>query len=157
VNFTITSYPTTEGKRTVEAIQSQLNQYPGVHVEVEVLDFPGAIGKTVQRSFQFITSGLYPGTDPSLALWLGLYGSSPGNLSGAGDAQLDSSLLKGLAATDDADRAAAFQETGKLFQQLAPGVIYTRYVLAMGLSPKVHGMELYANAALRTDTVWIEH
>ncbi|MFC7886899.1 ABC transporter substrate-binding protein [Streptomyces sp. NPDC057376] len=155
VRFTITSYPTTEGKRTVEAIQSQLNQYENVQVEVEVLDFSAAVGKTVQKTFQLITSGLYPGVQPGLALYLGLHSKSPGNLSGVEDRALDAALLKGLAATGEAEQTEAFQEVGRLFGELTPGMIYTRYELGLGWKDQLHGVELYGNAGIRTDTLWV--
>jgi peptide/nickel transport system substrate-binding protein len=155
VKFTITSYPTTEGKRTVEAVQSQLNQYKNVHVEVEVLDFSAAVTKMVQNTFQVITTGLYPGTQPGLPLYLGLYSKSHGNQSGVEDREMDTALLKGLAATDEAGQTKAFQEVGRRFSDLAPGMIYSRYELALGYNNRLHGVELYGNAGIRTDTLWV--
>ncbi|MFJ3779771.1 ABC transporter substrate-binding protein [Streptomyces sp. NPDC090075] len=155
VRFTLTSYSTTEGRRTVEAMQSQLNQYKNVKVQVEVLDFSAAVTKTVQKTFQMITTGLYPGAHPGLPLYLGLYGKSPGNLSGVVDPQMDTALLKGLAATDEAGQTKAFQEVGRRFSAVAPGLIYTRYELALGYDNRLHGVQLYGNAAIRTDTLWV--
>jgi peptide/nickel transport system substrate-binding protein len=155
VAFTITSYPTTVGRQTTEAIQAQLNQYDNVEVQVEVLDFPGAIAKTVQQTFQMINGGLQLGAAPALTLYQQLYGTSRSNLAGVADPDLDAALEAGLVATDEDAQVEAFSEVARLYGELAPSLLYTRYKLSLAYNDRLHGLELYGTTAVRTDTMWV--
>jgi peptide/nickel transport system substrate-binding protein len=153
VEFTITSFPATQSRRSSESIQAQLNQYENVSVEVEVLDFPAAIAKLTQRSFGAMIGGTSFAA-PMPSLYLVLLSTSGSNSTGIDDPDLDAALETALAATDAQERSEAYQQVAERFAELAPELFYIRQQYSVVVAEHVHGVQLYGVGAVRTDGLW---
>ncbi|OKI86204.1 ABC transporter substrate-binding protein [Streptomyces sp. CB02414] len=154
VRFTVTTYQVTQLKRVAEAVQAQLNQYDNVEVEVETLDYSTAVAKTVGRQFQSIVSAV-TFDRPSPRLYTVLATGQANNVGGLSSPDLDEALSAGMKATDEKARERANREVARLFNELAPSLLFTRSAYGIAYSDKVHGVELYARSAIRTDSLWM--
>ncbi|MFJ3779768.1 ABC transporter substrate-binding protein [Streptomyces sp. NPDC090075] len=154
VRFTITTYQVTQLKRVAEAIQAQLDQYRNVHVEVEALDYSTAVTKTVRHQFQSIISAV-TFDRPSPRLYTMLATGQSNNIGGVSSPALDAALSAAMSAADEKTRRQANEKVAALFNQLAPALLYTRSVYGLAYGHQVHGVELYARSAIRTDTLWM--
>jgi peptide/nickel transport system substrate-binding protein len=153
VEFTLTSFPAPQSRRSSESIQAQLSQYDNVQVEVEVLDFPAAIAKLTQRNFQgFISGTAFSAPMPSL--YLALYSQSGANSTGVSDPELDSALESALSTTDEDERADAYRQVSERMAELTPEMYYIRQQYSIVVTDSVHGVELYGLGAVRTDGIW---
>jgi peptide/nickel transport system substrate-binding protein len=154
VRFTVTTYQVTQIKRVAEAIQAQLNQYKNVKVEVQALDYSTALTKTMQRQFQSVISAV-TFDHPAPRLYTVLATGQANNLGALSSPELDAALRAGMSAADDKARRQANQKVAELFNALAPALLYTRSEYGLAYSNKVHGVEMYARSAIRTDTLWM--
>ncbi len=152
VEFTLTTFPTTQSRRASEAIQAQLNQYDNVQVELEVLDFPAAIAKTTDRTFQMV-----PGNLPldSVQIYNQLYSTSAGNYTGISAPELDAALEAALSAADPTARAEAFETVAAQYSELVPDLIYARASRSVVHDDSLQGLEYYGQSAVRTDTICV--
>jgi peptide/nickel transport system substrate-binding protein len=155
VQFTITAYQSSENRRVAEAIQAQLRQYRNVTVEIEVLDFPAATGKIVQRTFQMAVTSVVIGNDPGPIMFRSLTTGSPGNVVGISDQQLDTALEAAMSSSDDNARAQAYQTAARRLGELATHLTYVRWQPGLVTNDKVNGVEMYARGGLRTDMLWV--
>lgn len=153
VQFTITTLSNTETRRVAEAIQAQLNQYDNVDVELEVLDQSASFAKYSARTFQ-MTNGLLRTADVDLYSFLN--SESESNVSGVSDPELDAALEEGLSAADQDARADAYAQVAERYSELVPALNYARpqYALAYD-GDRLHGVEMYGNSSIRTDTLWV--
>ncbi|MET7400583.1 ABC transporter substrate-binding protein [Dactylosporangium sp. NPDC005572] len=155
LSFTMYSYPTSESKAVVQAIQAQLSAYKNVTAKVEVLDFAGAAAKFAQKQYQAIISGI-TFLDPEITLWQNLRTGSPGNYVGISDPQLDTALDAGRAETDVAKRKDAYADAQTRIAGLNPFITYVRSAPAIVTSKKVHGVALYGVGSLLVDGLWVK-
>jgi peptide/nickel transport system substrate-binding protein len=154
VKFTFTSYPSPAATKAVQAVQAQLKTYRNVNAEVEILDYPAALAKQAEGSFQMIPGGVMF-RDPGFALYTELHSKSAGNFSGLSDAALDKALETGRSSADPAERRAAYAVVSRKLAELNPLLIYVRANPTVIASAKAHGFEMYNRGSLLTDGLWV--
>jgi peptide/nickel transport system substrate-binding protein len=152
----MTSYPTTESRAVVEAIQAQLASYIGVDARIEVLDFAGATAKLSQRQYQAIINGLVF-LDPEITVWNSLHSAGPANYVGLADPALDAALDAGRTTADPAARKAAYTTAAERIAAQHPFLLYVRTAPAVVLAEDLHGVELYGIGSLLPEHLWTEN
>ncbi|WP_395108062.1 ABC transporter substrate-binding protein [Actinomadura sp. SCN-SB] len=154
VKFKITSFPSASGLKAVQSIQAQLKTYRNVTAEVEVLDYPAALAKQLDHTFQMIPGGIMF-REPAFALYFELHSKSSGNISGIADPELDKALETGRSSADPAERSAAFATVSRKFAELNPLLLYVRANPTVIASKKAHGFEMYNRGSLLVDGMWL--
>ncbi|WP_395108067.1 ABC transporter substrate-binding protein [Actinomadura sp. SCN-SB] len=153
VSFTISTFSSSETKKVVETVQSQLGTYRNVQAKVEVMDSTAALGKLADRSYQAIPGG-FAFADPEPLLYENLHSESATDRVGFKDGRLDAALLKGREATTVAERRAAYSEVAKLLAELNPGILYVRTPFPLAAGPKVGGLRDYKQADVVAAEIW---
>jgi len=153
VAFTMSTFSSSETKKVVETVQSQLRTYRNVDAKVEVMDSTAALGKLADRSYQAMPGG-FAFADPEPLLYENLHSDSPTDRVGFEDDRLDTALLKGREATTAAERKAAYTEVAKLFAELNPGILYVRTPFPLAGGPKVGGLRDYKQADVVAAELW---
>ena len=154
VSFKITSFPSPSGVKAVQAMQAQLNAYRNVKVEVEVLDYPAALAKQADKTFQMIPGGIMF-RDPEFSLFWELHSKSKGNLSGISDPELDKALETGRSSTDEAEIRQAYATVAAKAAELNPLLLYVRANPTVISSKKAHGFQMYNRGSLVVDGLWL--
>jgi peptide/nickel transport system substrate-binding protein len=154
VKFTLSTSASSETKKLVEAVQSQLRTYRNVDAKIEVLDGAGMLAKTAQKTYQVIPNGL-TFEDPEPLLYLNMHGKSSDNRPGLKDAQLDAALLKGREATAAEERKEAYAAVVKRLAELNPGYLYVRTSFPLVAGPKVGGLPTtYKQTDVPSAEIW---
>lgn len=154
VSFTFTGTPTTESKAQGEALQAQLSAYKNVTMEIRTVEF--AQIPALQNTHDFdatTTSAAF--VDPDPRLWTAFYGKSPVNMSGIDDPELNDALDEGRAATDVADRKAAYKVVQDRLVALHPLVWLTRSASGVVSTKEVGGLSQYGYGSLRPEQLWV--
>jgi len=153
VAFTISTFSSSETKKVVETVQSQLGTYRNVQVKIEVLDSTAALGKLADRSYQMIPGGFaFAGPEP--LLFENLHSEAATDRVGFKDDRLDAALLKGREAVTMAERKVAYAEVAKLLAELNPGILYVRTPFPLAAGPKVGGLRDYGQADVVAADIW---
>jgi peptide/nickel transport system substrate-binding protein len=121
VTFTFLSYPTTESRRLAEALQAQHAAFDNVEARVEVVDYATATTRMGMRDFDMLISASVI-QDPDIPLWMEFHGKSQGNFMGVNDAEIDSALDAGRAATSVDERRVAYEIVQKRLTELNPSL-----------------------------------
>jgi peptide/nickel transport system substrate-binding protein len=153
VSFKITSFPSPSGVKAAQAMQAQLKTYRNVNAEVEVLDYPAALAKQMDGTYQMIPGGIMF-REPAFALFNELHSKSKGNISGIADPELDKALETGRSSADPAERRDAFAVVSRKVAELNSLVIYARANPTVIASKKAHGFAMYNRGSLLTDGLW---
>jgi peptide/nickel transport system substrate-binding protein len=153
VKFTISTFSSSETKKVVETVQSQLAAYRNVTVEVEVMDSTAALAKLADQSYQVIPGGM-AFDDPEPLLYENLHGTSPTDRVGLKDAQVDAALLKGREATDAAERKQAYTALARRLAELNPGIPYVRTQFPVAGGRNVGGLKDYKQSDVLMAEIW---
>ena len=129
-------------------------QYDNVSVELEVLDFPAALAKQAQRSFQMLPAGIIF-AEPTVTLYTNLHSGSSSNVTGADDPQLDAALEAALAAPDEESRTEALQQVAEAWNEVVPQALYYRINYGLVYSDRLRGVQMCGVGSVRTDTLWV--
>jgi peptide/nickel transport system substrate-binding protein len=153
LEFTLTSYPTTESTKVVQAVQAQLSAFRNVSVQVETLDFTGAFGKMAAGQFQAGVTGT-TFVDPEPRLYQTLRSGSAANVSGIADPQLDQALDTGRRTAEDATRRAAYRTVQERVRELVPSMFWARNESAVLSATGIGGVAFYGIGSPRVDGLW---
>ncbi|SDH75216.1 ABC transporter substrate-binding protein, partial [Pseudonocardia oroxyli] len=153
VSFTITAYQVTQNIRVAQAIQTELNKFKNVNVQVKVLDTPTATAAVSRFDFQAVNRGI-SFTDPEPALFDALHSGSPNNTVGISDPEIDKALDAGRAASSTEQRKQAYAVVAERFAALYPTLYYLRIEYSVVYGEHLHGAELYGSGSLRVDGLW---
>ncbi len=154
VKFKITSFPSPSGLKAVQAMQAQLQNYRNVTCEVEVLDYPAALAKQLDKTFQMIPGGIMF-REPAFALYFEMHSKSSGNISGIDDPEVDKALETGRSSSDPAERREAFAVVSRKAAELNPLLLYARANPTVISSKKAHGFHMYNRGSLLVDGLWL--
>lgn len=154
VSFTLGSFQTSENVAVAEFIQTALNQYDGVDVQVDVADPPTATGRVLQRDYQAHLWG-FPVLDPDPGLYNALRSGVPTNVTGYANDAVDALLDEARVTATDDERAAMYQEA--LVQYVADMPFWHTLHPSFGYvySERVGGVELYEDGNLRSDLLFV--
>ncbi|MEU9450509.1 ABC transporter substrate-binding protein [Streptomyces sp. NPDC048277] len=156
VSFTITTTASTESKATAEAIQAQLSRFKNVTVKIKVVEFAEFL--TLQTSHDFdVTTSSAAFLDPEPRLSTAFASTSPTNMSGISDKQLDAALNKGRTETGVDKRRAAYEEAQKRLVELHPVLWVNRTAAGVIAVRAVGGIAQYGFGSLRPEQLWIGH
>jgi peptide/nickel transport system substrate-binding protein len=151
--FTITTFSSSETKKVVETVQSQLRTYRNVTANVEVMDSAAVLGKTAAKTYQAVPGG-FSFDDPEPLLYEYMFSGSDADRFGLKDPQLEEALVKGREATSPAERKAAYTTLAKRWSELNPGLLYVRMPLPLAAGPKVGGMRDYSQGTVVPAELW---
>lgn len=154
VSFTFSAFPSTENRAMAENVQAQLSTFDNVKVNIEPLD-QSRLGELYsKRDFDMVTlSSFFYDPDPVLSTVFD--GSSPSNLSGINDPELNEALQAGRTATSDEERGKAYETVQRRLADQVPVVFITRVALGAIGGQNVGGIRLYGNGSLLPEELWI--
>jgi peptide/nickel transport system substrate-binding protein len=154
VSFTLGSFQQTENVAVAEFIQTALNQFDGVDVQVDVADPPTATGRVLQRDYQAHLWG-FPVLDADPGLFNALHSGLPTNVTGYTNPAVDALLDQARITTSNDERATMYQEA--LVQYVADMPFWHTLHPAFGYvySERVGGVELYEDGNLRSDLLFV--
>jgi peptide/nickel transport system substrate-binding protein len=154
IKFTIGSFQTPENVAVAEYMQTALNQYDGVSVEVDVVDSPTAIQRVLQRNYQAHLWGI-PVLDPDPGLYNALHTGMPTNVAGYSNSEVDALLDKARVTSDNDERAAMYHEALVQYVEDMPFWHTLHPTFGFAYSEDVSDVELYEDGILRTDLLRI--
>lgn len=154
IRFTIGSFQQTENIAVAEFVQTALNQFDGVSVEIDVADSPTAIQRVLQRNYQAHLWGI-PVLDPDPGLYNALRTGMPTNVAGYSNSEVDALLDKARVTSDNAERAALYHEALVHHVEDMPFWHTLHPTFGYVYSEDVSGVELYEDGNLRSDLLRI--
>jgi peptide/nickel transport system substrate-binding protein len=138
-----------------EFAQTSLNQFDGIDVSVESLDTPTFIQRAYAHDYDFSLWG-FPTTYPDPGLYLGVQSASSANPMGYSSPEVDSLFADARASGDPDVRADLYRQIYDLFAEELPfrPILHPDY--GYGYDERVHGLDFYEDAIIRTDLVWVD-
>jgi peptide/nickel transport system substrate-binding protein len=155
VSFTLGAFPQTENTVLAEFVQTSLNQYDGVEVEVDVADAATAFTRVLQGDFQAHLWG-FPVLDPDPGLYNALHSGLPTNITRYADPEVDRLLDEARITADNDSRAPLYQEALAIYAEALPFWHTLHPSFGYVYSARVHDVVLYEDGNLRSDLLWIE-
>ncbi|MFF0817172.1 ABC transporter substrate-binding protein [Rhodococcus sp. NPDC003318] len=153
LEFTMSLYP---ANRVVgEAIQTQLSTLNNIKVDVRTIDL-AQVGQIMAKKDYDTLVSTVAFADPEPRLWSSLHSGSAGNTSGTNDPEMDVALDTGRTASDQAERAAAYETVQKRLVELNPVIFYTRAAPGVIASANVGGIRQYGIGSVLPETLWIQ-
>jgi peptide/nickel transport system substrate-binding protein len=153
VNIQLQGFQQSLDQRRVEFIQTTLNGYDGVNVEVTINDSPTSIGNVLRGEYQ-VSSWGFPWLDPEPGVYNALRSGLPTNYSKYSNPEVDEAL-DAARLTDDPDERLEFYKVA--FQAASEDLPFFPYVdTTNGFyhSEELHGVEVYEDGILRFDLLW---
>lgn len=154
IRFTIGSFQQTENIAVAEYVQTALNQFEGVSVEIDVADSPTAIQRVLQRNYQAHLWGI-PVLDPDPGLYNALRSGTPTNVAGYSNSEIDALLDKARVTSDNDERAEMYKQVLALYVVDMPFWHTLHPTFGYVHSKDVSGVELYEDGILRSDLLRI--
>ncbi|MGW5658052.1 ABC transporter substrate-binding protein [Streptomyces humi] len=155
VSFTFTTTSTSENKAQAEAIQAQLSKFKHVTVKIKVVEFAEFLTLQTSHDFDMITSSA-AFLDPEPRLSTAFMSTSPTNMTGVADKQLDAALSAGRTETDTAQRKASYETVQQRLVALHPLLWVTRTATGVFSAKNVGGVEQYGFGSLLPEDIWIK-
>jgi peptide/nickel transport system substrate-binding protein len=155
VSFTLGAFQQTENTVLAEFLQTSLNQYDGVTVEVDVADSATAFTRVLQGDFQAHLWG-FPVLDPDPGLYNALHSGLPTNITGYADPEVDRLLEEARVTADNDDRAALYHEALAISAEALPFWHTLHPSFGYVYAARVHDVVLYEDGNLRSDLLWVE-
>jgi peptide/nickel transport system substrate-binding protein len=155
VEFTFTTFSSSEVQAIAEAVQAQLSAFRNVRVEVSVIDLAQA--GTLQTTHDFdatITSAFF--TDPDPRLWTQFNGGSSNNMSGIDDPALNEALQRGRLGTSVDQRRADYDVVQQRLGELTPVVFLMRIAPGVVSGRDVGGLAQYGSGSLLPEELWVQ-
>jgi peptide/nickel transport system substrate-binding protein len=156
ITWTHKGFGTPVGIAEAKFIQTALNQYDNVDIEIETLPTPEMIRVILQKDYQSAGWG-YPWLDPDPGLYVALHSQSPQNYSGYSNPTVDSALMAARATSDDDERRELYADVFAEVVEDVPYVVYGHFDNFVVLDADLVGAELYEDGMLRSDLIgWSE-
>ncbi|CUU60968.1 peptide/nickel transport system substrate-binding protein [Parafrankia irregularis] len=155
VNFTFTTFPTSQGRVMAENVQTQLSSFRNVKAEVKVIDFTQVAAIRTTYDFDAVISSAFF-QDPEPRLLIAFDQDSSANLSGVKDAQLSQALHTGRTATTVEARKAAYETVQKRLAEVVPVVFLARTASGIIAGKDVGGIQQYGTGSLQPEELWIK-
>lgn len=136
-------------------VQTSLDQYENVEVELVVYDSPTGIGRVIQGDYQMSSWG-YPFLDPDPGLYRFAHSQQSTNFSHYSNAEVDALLDEARLTRDHDARYAAYE---KVFAHLAedlPWLPYYALLSGFAVAPELHDVTLFEESTLRVDLMWLD-
>lgn len=153
VNFTFLTQQHTTARKTAEYMQSRLQQYRGVKMEIEAVEIGAYITKgLVNRDFQAQNFGMWL-SDPDPGIDSLFRSSSPTNYAGYKNPAADQALDKARAATTLEGRKAGYTELVKLIAADVPLFVWQEATTSIVHQPRLTGLKIVNDGALVMDQV----
>ncbi|MEW2397248.1 ABC transporter substrate-binding protein [Streptomyces sp. NPDC046862] len=156
VSFTITNTSSTESKAVAEAVQAQLSKFKNVTVKIKLVEFAEFLALQTSHDFDVTTSSA-SFIDPEPRLSTAFESTSPTNMSGISDKQLDAALNEGRTETSVDKRKAAYEEVQKRLASLHPVLWVNRTAAGVISANDVGGLQQYGFGSLWPEELWIKH
>jgi peptide/nickel transport system substrate-binding protein len=153
INITFGGFQQVQNQVVTEFVQSQLNQFDGVNVEINIADSPTAIGRVIAGDFQMHTWG-FPWIDPDPGLYNGFKPEAITNYSNWNNAEVDAAIEAARQTTDFDERYAQYEIAQTLFAEELPYLPYSHPTNGFLYHPDIHGAHVYEDGILRMDLLW---
>lgn len=141
-------------QRRVEFVQSQLNQYDGVRVNVTINDSPTSIGNVLQGDFQ-VSSWGFPWEDPVPGWYNAMRSELPTNYARYSDPEVDEALDIALTTSDFDTRKEQYDITFAAAARDLPFWPYVDTVNGFVYSNRLQGADVWQDGILRFDELWV--
>ncbi|MGA4545682.1 ABC transporter substrate-binding protein [Uniformispora flossi] len=156
VRFTYLTQQNTNARKTAEYMQSRLNQYKNVSMEIEAVEVGAYITKgLVNRDFQAQNFGMWL-VDPDPGIDSLYRSTSPTNYSGYNNPAADAALDKARAASTEEARRAAYTELVKITAQDVPLFVWQEAVTVIVYRSTVTGVTMVNDGAMLMDQVGLK-
>jgi peptide/nickel transport system substrate-binding protein len=155
VSFTLGAFQQTENTVLAEFLQTSLNQYDGVSVEVDVADSATAFTRVLQGDFQAHLWG-FPVLDPDPGLYNALHSGLPTNITRYADPEVDRLLEEARVTADNDARAPLYHEALTIYTEALPFWHTLHPSFGYVYAAHVHDVVLYEDGNLRSDLLWVE-
>ena len=155
VSFTFTTAPTTENRTIGENIQAQLSSFDNVEVELRVIEVAEFAQLRQTHDFDAVISSAFF-QDPEPRLSTIFSGSSPSNLPGIDDPELNEALLAGRTGTTEEERKAAYDTVQQRLIALTPFFFIARGAPSAIAGTNVGGLVQYGLGSLLPEELWIQ-
>src|SRR5690606_26110775 len=113
------------------------------------------IQRAYAHEFDFATWG-FPTTYPDPGLFLGVSSTSTSNPMGFENAEVDALFAQARTIGDPTARVTTYREIYELLTAEMPFRPMQHPVYGYGFTDRVHGIEFYEDAIMRTDLVWVD-
>ncbi|MCF2531106.1 ABC transporter substrate-binding protein [Yinghuangia soli] len=133
-------------------IRQQVEQFPGVHLQIEDVDTPTLIRRTIAGDFDIAVSGMWM-SDPEPVLYDFLRPGSPTNVSGYSNAVVTEAMNSGRLSTDTESRRAAYTRVQLRLNEDVPFWVYQEAASTVVFAPTVTGVQPYNDGLVLFDRV----
>jgi peptide/nickel transport system substrate-binding protein len=140
-------------QKRAEFIQTQLNSYEGVEVEITINDSPTSIGNVLRGEYE-VSSWGFPYLDPEPGVYNALRTGLPTNYSKYTNPAVDQALDQARVTDDDAARLALYKVAWEAASKDLPYYPYVDTTNGFVVSEDLHGAEVYEDGILRFDLLW---
>jgi peptide/nickel transport system substrate-binding protein len=134
--------------------QTSLSQLDGISVSTDPVDTPTLIQRSYAHEFDFATWG-FPTTYPDPGLFLGVSSTSTANPMGYKNAEVDQLFAEARKSGDPDARVDIYREVYELLTEELPFRPMQHPIYGYGFTDRVHGIEFYEDAVIRTDFLWV--
>jgi peptide/nickel transport system substrate-binding protein len=155
IEITIGGFQQVQNQVVTEFVQSSLNQFEGVNVEINIADSPTSIGRVIAGDFQLHTWG-FPWIDPDPGLYNGFKPGAITNYSRWSNPEVDAAIEAARQTVDFDERYAQYETAQRLFAEDLPYLPYSHPTNGFLYHDNVNGTSLYEDAILRMDLLWVD-
>jgi peptide/nickel transport system substrate-binding protein len=153
LHITLGAFQTPQNQVVAEFVQTSLNQFDGVEVELEVAQASEAITRVLTGDYQAHTLG-YPWNDPELRLYTALRSGLFTNVARYSNAEVDAALEAERATTDFDERYAQMEIIQRHIAQDLPFLPYLQGTYNWIHTPQIQGVDVYEDGILRSDLLY---
>jgi peptide/nickel transport system substrate-binding protein len=153
LHVTLGAFQTPQNQVVAEFVQTSLNQFDGVEVELLVADATTAITRVLTGDYQAHTLG-YPWADPELRLYTALRSGLFTNVARYANDEVDAALDAERATTDFDERYAQMEIVQRHIAQDLPFLPYLQGAYHWIHVPEVQGVDVYEDGILRSDLLY---
>ena len=154
LTFTIGAFTTTENVALAEFLQTALDQYEGVKVEVDTADPPTATARVLSRDYQAHLWG-FPVLDPDPGLYNALHSGLPTNVTGYSNPEVDKLLDQARLTSSNDERKPLYDQALALYVQDMPFWHTLHPTFGYVYSDRMGGVEVYEDGILRSDLMYV--
>jgi peptide/nickel transport system substrate-binding protein len=155
IEILIGGFQQVQNQVVTEFVQSSLNQFDGVNVEINIADSPTSIGRVIAGDFQMHTWG-FPWIDPDPGLYNGFKPGAITNYSRWANPEVDAAIEAARQTTDFDERYAQYEIAQRLFAEDLPYLPYSHPSNGFLYHDNVHDASLYEDGILRMDLLWLD-
>ncbi len=132
--------------------QQQVERFPAVQMQIDAVDTPTLIRRTLSGDFDMAVSGMWM-TDPEPVLYDFLRPGSPTNVSGYSNADVTAAMTAGRLAVDADARREAYTRVQVRLNEDVPFWVYQEAAGTVVFAPAVAGVQAYNDGLVLFDRI----